>query len=159
LPLVVAALREHLAHFHRISHNNQLVPGGIEGNPDAWDQKRLLADAWKVIEPHYRDRLARLSDDFHVALARGMASDDLHQVAQAVCAGRVRHLFVDADRSLPGRLDRTSGAILAPEAASADVDDLLDDLAETVLKMDGSVVVVPGGQMPTQTGLAAIFRY
>lgn len=38
-------------------------------------------------------------------------------------------------------------------------DDLLDDLGELVERMGGEVLVVPAGQLPGQTGLAAIFRY
>jgi hypothetical protein len=37
--------------------------------------------------------------------------------------------------------------------------DILDDLAERVLKTGGQVIVAPKGSMPTATGLAAIFRY
>jgi hypothetical protein len=40
-----------------------------------------------------------------------------------------------------------------------DVDDILDDLAELTLKAGGEVVVVPGERMPTDTGVAAIYRY
>ena len=39
------------------------------------------------------------------------------------------------------------------------VNDLLDDMGELVMKMGGQVVVVPTGKMPSETGLAAIFRY
>lgn len=40
-----------------------------------------------------------------------------------------------------------------------DVDDLLDDLGEHVLKADGEVIIVPSDRMPSDTGLAAIFRF
>ncbi len=39
------------------------------------------------------------------------------------------------------------------------VDDLLDDLGELVTKMGGHVMVLPTNKMPSETGLAAIFRY
>jgi hypothetical protein len=39
------------------------------------------------------------------------------------------------------------------------VDDLLDDLGERVLATGGEVVVVPTERMPTESGLAAIYRY
>src|SRR5207253_10374982 len=37
--------------------------------------------------------------------------------------------------------------------------DLLDEIAEEVLRTKGTVVVVPRERMPTETGLAAIFRF
>jgi len=39
------------------------------------------------------------------------------------------------------------------------LDDVLDDLAEMVLKMDGQVLVLPRENMPTDSGVAAIYRY
>jgi len=39
------------------------------------------------------------------------------------------------------------------------VDDLLDDMGELVMKMGGYVTVFPVEKMPSQNGLAAIFRY
>jgi hypothetical protein len=39
------------------------------------------------------------------------------------------------------------------------VDDLLDDLGERALKAGGEVVVVPVERMPTQTCIAAIYRF
>jgi hypothetical protein len=39
------------------------------------------------------------------------------------------------------------------------VDDLLDDMGELVIKMGGQVMVLPAEKMPSETGLAAIFRY
>jgi hypothetical protein len=39
------------------------------------------------------------------------------------------------------------------------VDNLLDDLGELVSGMGGQVLVVPAEEMPSQTGLAAVYRY
>jgi hypothetical protein len=38
-------------------------------------------------------------------------------------------------------------------------DDVLDDLAEMVLRQDGHVLILPDNAMPTDTGVAAIYRY
>jgi len=49
-----------------------------------------------------------------------------------------------------------------PRLATADepgVGDILDDLAERVLRTGGQAIVAPKGSMPTATGLAAVFRY
>jgi len=39
------------------------------------------------------------------------------------------------------------------------VDDVLDDLGELVRMRNGAVVVVPADRMPTETGVAAIYRF
>jgi hypothetical protein len=45
------------------------------------------------------------------------------------------------------------------DLSNPDVDDLLDDMGELVIKMGGQVIVLPIDKMPSETGLAAIFRY
>jgi hypothetical protein len=39
------------------------------------------------------------------------------------------------------------------------VDDLLDDMGELVMKFGGEVIVIPAAKMPSEKGLAAIYRY
>jgi len=61
---------------------------------------------------------------------------------------------------VPGRLDAATGVVLEPgDLAHPEVDDMLDDLAERVLKTGGEVIMVPPERMPSKTGLAAIYRF
>ena len=119
----------------------------------------LQAAAWRVMEPQYRARLARLVEDYGTAKARQAADDDLAQVAAAAVAGRVGTLLVEDGRQVPGRLDAKTGGLRPGDLSDPEVDDLLDDVAEAALRRDGQVVVVPADRMPTRTGLAAVFRY
>ena len=88
-----------------------------------------------------------------------MAAGKPDEVATAAVAGRIGTLLVDADRELPGRVDRATGTIQAADLSDPEVDDAIDDLAEEVLRTGGQVIVVPRDRMPTDTGPAAIFRY
>jgi hypothetical protein len=96
---------------------------------------------------------------FGAAKARGLGSDNVEQVARSAVARRVATLLVEADRQIPGRFDTSTGEIQFAESANPDVDDVLDDIAELVLKNGGQVVVVPKERMPSQTGAAAIYRF
>ncbi len=51
-----------------------------------------------------------------------------------------------------------TGAI-HPANGSDGAGDMLDDLAEMGLRNSAQVIVTPSAQMPTKTGLAAIYRY
>ena len=88
-----------------------------------------------------------------------MCIRDSAQVAQAAAAGRVATLLIDADRPIAGRLDVATGQVEGADLSDPQVDDLLDDLGDLVEKMGGRVVVMPTAQMPSQTGLAATYRY
>jgi hypothetical protein len=159
LPLLLAALPESHEPFRRISHNPFLLPDGIATNPDPLRLDELRERAWKEIEPFYLARLEGLKERFFVALSQQAGSADISDVAKAAVAGGVETLLVEADRVIPGALDRTSGAIELGAQPSAHVDDLLDDVAELVLAKGGDVVVAPAERMPTTTGLAAIYRF
>jgi hypothetical protein len=160
LPLVLVALPEHHAEFRRVTHNPHLLPDGVGKHPNAFSTtEQLRAAVWEVLLPHYQQRLAGLCEGFRTAAARGLGSDRLDEVAAAVVASRVGLLLVDADRQLPGRLDPASGVVHPGELSDPMVDDVLDDLAEEVLRRGGEVVVAPRDAMPTTTGLAATYRF
>ncbi|MBA4141726.1 MAG: hypothetical protein H0X43_01720 [Nitrosospira sp.] len=159
LPLMLAALAEYHGEFRQISHNPYLMAEGLDVNPDALDLDQLRAEAWRKVEPLYLERLAKLVNDYAVAKARQLGSDDLLQVAAAAMAGRVGTLLVEANRELPGRIRPETGEIQFGDLAEPDTDDVLDDLAEMTLRANGEVVIVPSERMPTTTGAAAIYRY
>ncbi len=159
LPLMLAALPEHHAAFRKLSRNPLLMDEGLKTYPGKLSLSELRDRAWQVFEPQYRARLAKLAGDFAVAKSQKQGLDDLAEVAAAAAAGKVGTLLIEADRQIPGRLHPGSGnPHFAPPGSSTE-DDLLDDLGELVLKMGGQVVVMPAGQMPTETGAAATCRY
>lgn len=159
LPLLLAALPEYHTLFHRISHNPFLMTEGIDIYPDAMSIDELRDRAWRAVEPHYHARLAGLIEMFEVARSRELGSDNLAQIAKGAAAGRVATLLIDADRHVPGHVDDVTGEIKSADPANPHADDVLDDLGELALKNGGQVVIVPTGRMPTQTGIAAIYRF
>jgi hypothetical protein len=159
LPLMLAALPEHHNLFHQISHNPLLMVEGIKAHPDALSPDALRDRAWRAVAPQFEARLAKLAEEFLGAKAKGLGSDTVAEVAEAAVAGRVANLLIEADRRVPGRIDAETGAVVFDSLLQPDVDDLLDDVAEISLKAGGSVAIVPAERMPTQTGIAAIYRF
>ena len=160
LPLILAALPEHHHMFHELSHNPLLIDESVDVHPDSLDSiDKFRERVWQTIEPHYLARLAALVEMFGNSRAKGLAADDLAEVAQAVVGGRVATLLIEARREIPGRVDAANGELEFDELSNPEFDDVLDDLGATALKMGGEVVVVPTERMPTGTGIAAIYRY
>jgi len=159
LPLLLAALTEYHTLFRGISQNPFLSAEGLDVNPDALTIDQLRERAWPVVEGHYLARLARLVEDFGAARPNGLAADDLTQIAKAGTEGRIAALLIEADRQIPGLIKPADGEIELAASRQPNVDDILDDLGELVLKRGGQVVIVPADKMPTQTGAAAIYRF
>jgi hypothetical protein len=159
LPLLLVALSEHQPVFRQVSQNPALLPNGVLSNPEALSAEQLRDACWAVMEPQYLARLAKLSEQFGHAVAHEKGTADLSDAARAAVAGRVGTLLIEADRVIPGKLDTNTGTVEFASLDDPEVDDLLDDLAEVVLRQGGDIVIVPKERMPTTTGLAAMLRY
>jgi hypothetical protein len=160
VPIVLAALTEHQTPFRTACHrNHDLLPEGVISDPFHLSLEELRSKSWKVVEPIYLQRLAKLCEDFGTAYSRGAGAADLADAAHAAVAARIGLLLIDADKVIPGVIDPSTGTFRDGDLADPKVDDALDDLAEMVLRTGGDVIVVPHERMPTQTGLAAIYRY
>lgn len=159
LPLLLAALPEHHHVFREVGENPHLLDETIDVFPGDLTLDELRERAWDKVLPHYLERLDGFIDRFNAAMPRGQATADLADAARALVEGRIATLLLDDGRQVPGRMDAASGEITLGKLDDPQVDDLLDDLGERVLATGGDVVVVPGERMPTESGLAAIYRY
>jgi hypothetical protein len=159
LPLILAGLPENISGFRAVTHNPLILEEAIDLNPDSLSLEELRAHAWRNIEPIYLQRLAELTDSFNLNRSRGLGSDDLAAIAEAAVTGRVGTLLIDAERHVPGRIDPTTGKIELRALGDPETDDVLDDLAETVVRLKGEAIVVPTQRMPSTTGAAAIYRF
>ncbi|MBC7228864.1 MAG: hypothetical protein H5T74_00530 [Actinobacteria bacterium] len=159
LPLILAALPEHQGMFRKISKNPLLLEAGIERDPYALSPEEFRELAWKVYEPRYNAEMEGYIEEFRKARTAGLTAEDLGSVARSAVASGIATLLVEADRHIPGRLDEKTGRIGRASLEHPEVDDLLDDLSELVLKRGGRVIVTPGELMPTKTGVAAIRRF
>ncbi|HEY7119924.1 MAG TPA: hypothetical protein VH475_25270 [Tepidisphaeraceae bacterium] len=159
LPIIVAADVKHLATFQGVARAaHGYVEEGIPLGPEAATPQRLRDQAGNILGPQFEQQMNTLKDAYQAAKARHLGSDEIPQVAEAAACGRVGTLLVDSDVKIPGILHR-DGLIEAATTSNGRADDLLDDLAEMVLKMDGQVFVLPHQQMPTDHGVAAVYRY
>jgi hypothetical protein len=159
LPLMLVALKEYHTPFRNLSRNPHLLSMGVDVDPGAIGLDELRALAWEQMEPLYLERLALLVREYEVARTRQLGLDDLSEVAAATVAGRVENLLVEADRQIPGRVDLQFGRIETGTLSDPEVGDVLSDLAGTVLRMKGQVVIVPKERMPSETGVAATCRF
>ncbi|MBE7373708.1 baeRF3 domain-containing protein [Pseudomonas lopnurensis] len=159
LPLILAALPEQQPHFRRISHNEHLLPEGIEIGHGALSANELREKSWMVMQPRYLKRLEGLLDQFGASHGQGLASDRLEEIGAATQQGRVATLLVEAERKIPGLADKTQGKAVPNDGSDATTPDLLDELTIWTLEQGGEVVVVPMERMPTVSGAAAIYRF
>ncbi|HAQ88521.1 MAG TPA: hypothetical protein DCR78_19080 [Pseudomonas sp.] len=159
LPLILAALPEHQFHFRKLSHNEFMLSEGIESDASLLSHDELRQKSWMVVQPRYIKRLEGFINQYGVSHGQGLATDQLEQIGQATLEGRVATLLVEAERQIPGVVDKQQGKAVAVEDDTATTSDLLDELTIWTLEQGGEVIAVPTERMPTQSGAAAIYRY
>lgn len=174
LPLFLVAQPRLAATYRGLARDPLLAEDHVAKDPHLLTEGEILAAVGPLFTAARGRRVAREVRAFARARARGLAAGDLADVARAAVAGQVATLLVEADRFEPGRFDRATGAIefaTTPAAAAAsdrsrtgDVPaesaaDLCGVVAETVLLHGGTIVALARNEMPTESGVAAIYRY
>ncbi|WP_439626536.1 baeRF3 domain-containing protein [Gemmata sp.] len=159
LPLILVGIDDNLSTFRRLTKNRFVTAEGVSGDWTKWTLPEIRDAAWAVFQTHYLEAQAKVREDFGAARAHGRGTEDLAQAALAAVEGRVGVLLVDADRTHPGAIDMATGSLRPQAGGDTAAGDMLDDLAEMALKTKARVIVTPSANMPTDTGLAAIFRY
>jgi len=159
-PLLLAALPEHHHLFHKVSKNPYLMKEGIHINPSSLSLEDLNNLAWKIMEPEYEMKLDKIVNHYEMAKAHGRGSDEIDDIAVAAVEGRIDTLLVEAERIIAVRISNiVSGNLHHADEDNPKIDDLLDDMSELVTKLGGEVIVLPTEKMPSESGLAGIFRY
>jgi len=122
-------------------------------------QAKALCESIRLILR--RDAIKRLENalvEFAQAEGDQLAKTNLFQIAKAAVSGRVRKLIIADGVSVFGRLNKNTGSIVIhPEDLDHQDDDLLDDLAQAVLKNGGEVVVAKRDEIPNGRPILAIF--
>ena len=159
LPLVLVALPEHQGTFRKISKNPHLLQQGVSTGPASLTISELRDHAYCVIKIHQHALIQAQLDDVESAKAQEKGSTDLSEISRAAVAGRVATLLIDADRTIPGKIDPATGEIHTTDFDQSKSDDILDDLMEIVFRASGKISILPSDLMPINTGVAAIYRY
>ncbi len=159
LPLILAALPEHHSLFRRVSRNPQLLDTGVQGNAAAMDDSTRRQEAWQVFEPHYSAQLEARVAQFGHAASQKLGTDQIKQIAKDAYDGKVGTLLIEEDRVIPGRILDRDNVVFDRDGSEKIIDDVLDDLAELVMRQGGDVWVMPADRMPSETGAAAINRF
>ncbi len=102
--------------------------------------------------------LENLIVEFRAAEKRNSAGRNIFQIAKAVAEGRVRKIMIADGIKLYGRFNSKSGKLkIHYRDVNHEDDDVLDDLAQSVITHGGDVFVVPKTQMPEDCLAWAVF--
>jgi hypothetical protein len=159
LPLVLAGVEYLLPIFRDVCQYAELVDAELPGNYDYQTPYELHEKLRPVIAPLLeRDRQAAIRKYEELA-GTNRASDDIRQVLPAATAGRVEALLVANNQHQWGSFKEATATVEVHPDCQAGDDDLLDRVAVATLQGRGEVYALEPAEMPTQSPLAAVYRY
>ncbi len=158
-PLILWALPEHQGEFRKISKNAYLIEEGINHSDNELTEEKVRATAWEVVEPKYKEEIQQIIDTYEHAHAKGLASDNINEIGKKAIAANIDTAIIQSEKTIAGKLNKEDGTIIEGKIKDPMYDDVLDDLAEVIHQQGGKVIVLDEEEMPTDKGIAAIFRY
>jgi len=161
-PVVLAAHPEIQGHFRDIAKWKELLPEGIQENPDAMTPEALHQRACALMMPREEKDRSEALGQLGSMLGtgnNGKATTVPEEIVKAARYGRVDRLFLSDGTPLWGWFDERHDRIVAHRDPAPGDDDLLDYAAVMTLRQGGNVTVVDRAQLPPTGPAAAILRY
>lgn len=158
-PLVLAGVGWVTAMYRGLTRIPDVLPDGIDGNPDRMTPEELHERAWAVVGPRFLEATSASVARYEELAGTPRASDDLATVLRAALEGRVETLHVDTGLQVWGRWSPgVLEAEIHDEPRPGDRD-LLDVAALTALETGAQVFADQPGSVPGGGPIAAVFRY
>jgi len=158
-PLVFAGVDYLFPIYKHCNHYNALLDAPVAGNPELWNGKQLHGPAWNIVRATFDAARRAAIEQYGSLAAHRQGSDNLFQVIEAAVIGRVGTLLVERGAEQPGVFDRETGQASLAEKHAPGSEDLLDYVAAKTLATSGAVYLLDRSEMPTDSPLAALYRY
>lgn len=148
-PVILAGVDYYLPIYRGITRLKTLADRIVSGSPDGTSLNDLRSRAWAIAEGILRADEDAAIERFARARARGRACETLEDIVREARRGRVRRLFLAAGVRVWGTVEATTGRILRThEQQGSHDDDILDDVAQSVVTYGGDVITLPLTRMP-----------
>lgn len=158
-PVILCALPEYHGLFKQISKNKYLYSNGIKRSNKDLTVEQLREASWEVLKDDYHERIDHLIEQYRNAQTKKIGSNILSDVASSAATARIDTLIVEQAKFIEGTMDPESGKLNLTHSTNHSTGNILDEIAHHVLENGGKVFVVNEEQMPSDTGVAAIYRY
>ncbi|WP_194021062.1 hypothetical protein [Nodosilinea sp. LEGE 07298] len=158
-PLVIASVDYLQPIYREVNTYPHLLEDGVSGNPDEAKPDDLREAAWKKVSALLEASHQQAMVHYNNLKSTDQASDRLPDLLPAACRGQVDVLFTKANAHCWGQFDFNSGQLQQHDQPQPHDQDLLDLVAVQTFLQGGTVYLLDEEAMPTQTPVAAVYRY
>jgi len=158
-PLVLVGVEYLLPMFRAVCQYPHLLDDSVQGSADYWTDSQLHEKTWPLIERRAQNNREVATAKFRQLHGTGKASDNIVEIAPAAVTGKVDCLLVDPRARQWGTVDVHTNHVDIRDNPWPGDEDLIDFAAVETLNNRGLVFAVDSGHMPTNSPVAAVFRY
>mgnify|MGYP001095044931 CR=1 FL=1 len=158
-PLILAGVDYLFPIYREANTYPQLTEKGIPGNPEELTVKELHQQAAALIDPMMKESQIKALTLFAELDGTGRTSREIDEIVPAAFHGRIEVLFIAKGRQLWGIFNPQQNELTLHEQPSPENSDLLNVAALQTHLNGGTVYVLSVEDMPTNSDLAAVFRY
>lgn len=156
-PLILMGLPHNQAVFRTISKNPYLSQYLMIDRSPKNLSIAAMQTATEPIQSKWHTQMADiLLERYDQSQSRQLALKDPFNMIKPALSGRIDTLIVAVDANISSTLPSANIQLDDPIAAP---DNLIDDLVDVVLAMNGQIRIIPADRMPTETTVIAIMRY
>ncbi len=160
-PLVLAGVDYLLPMYRKVSEYQNIMEEGIIGNPDHLRPEELQEQAWRIVETYFQQETKKTVEQYQQLADTDKATDNIEEIVAAAVNGRVDKLILSVENQIWGAFNPKDGKVIrSPEGQSKKYNlALLDFTAMNTLQNGGTVCTLSQDEMPTDSPIAAVFRY
>jgi hypothetical protein len=160
-PLVLAGVDYLLPIYRKVSEYANIMQEGITGSPEYLRPEELQEQAWTIVEPYFHQETEKAVEQYQQFADTDKSTDTVEEIVAAAFNGRVDKLILSVEDQVWGSFDPDTGKVILDPEGQGKQDNLalLDFAAMKTLQNGGAVYALARDEMPTDSPVAAVFRY
>jgi hypothetical protein len=160
-PLILAGVDYLLPIYRKVSEYANIMQEGITGSPEHLRPEELQKQAWPIVEAYFSQKTEKAMEQYRQLASTDKATDNVEEIVAAAFNGRVDKLILSVENQVWGTFNPDTGKVIrdSEEQSKQNKLALIDFAAMKTLQNGGSVYALSQEEMPTDSPIAAVFRY
>lgn len=160
-PLILAGVAYLLPIYRKVSAYSNIMQAGITGSPEHMRPEELQEQAWPIVEAYFHQETKNTMEQYQQFADTDKATDKVEKIVAAAFNGQVEKLILSVENQVWGVFSPETGKVTLDSEGQGKQDNLalLDFAAMKTLQNGGMVYALSQDEMPTDSPIAAVFRY
>jgi hypothetical protein len=160
-PLILAGVDYLLPIYRKVSKYPHIMETGITGSPEHLRPEELQEQAWPIVDAYFRQETEKAVEQYQQLASTDQATDKVEKIVTAAFNGRVDKIILSVEAQVWGAFDHETGKVIHRSDQQSKENNLalIDFAAMKTLQNGGSIYALSQAEMPTDSPIAAVFRY